>query len=105
MSYGTKKKFLFVSGIIGKPHYLLLDEPMNGLDHHSENEMYRLLIEHLDNNGICVIVSHNLTWIDKWREKYSYYPLVLETLGDGWKLTQVVGSLDPTTVDFFPISR
>ena len=79
MSYGTKKKFLFVSGMIGNPKYLILDEPMNGLDQHSASEMYRLITNHLDREkGTCVIVSHDLSWMDKWRESYSYYPLVLE---------------------------
>lgn len=79
MSYGTKKKFLFVSGMISNPHYLILDEPMNGLDQHAASEMYRLLTKHLDKgNGICVIVSHDLSWIDKWRESYNYYPLILQ---------------------------
>lgn len=79
MSYGTKKKFLFVSGMIGNPQYLILDEPMNGLDQHATSELYRLLTKHLDrDNGICVIVSHDLGWIDKWRAIYNYYPLMLQ---------------------------
>lgn len=79
MSYGTKKKFLFVSGIMSNPHYLILDEPMNGLDQHAASEMYRLLTEYLDcDKGICVIVTHDLRWIDKWRERYPYYPLILQ---------------------------
>jgi ABC-type multidrug transport system ATPase subunit len=78
MSYGTKKKFLFVSGMIGKPRYLILDEPMNGLDQHAASEIYRLLTKHLDgNNGVCVIVSHDLNWIDKWRESCNYCALTL----------------------------
>ncbi len=79
MSYGTKKKFLFVSGMISNPQYLILDEPMNGLDQQAVGEIYRLLTKHLDrDNGVCVIVSHDLSWIDKWRESYKYYPLILQ---------------------------
>lgn len=79
MSYGTKKKFLFISGIINNPHYLILDEPMNGLDQHATNEMYRLLTEYLDCDKICVIVTHDLSWIDKWREScYPYHSLMLK---------------------------
>ncbi|MBA2653035.1 MAG: ABC transporter ATP-binding protein [Tatlockia sp.] len=79
MSYGTKKKFLFVSGIMSNPHYLILDEPMNGLDQHAISEMFRLLTEYLDcDKSICIIVTHDLSWIDKWREHYPYYPLTLQ---------------------------
>jgi ABC-2 type transport system ATP-binding protein len=79
MSYGTKKKFLFVSGMISNPSYLILDEPMNGLDEQAANKIYQLITKHLDKeSGICAIVSHNLSWIDKWRENYNYYPLMVQ---------------------------
>lgn len=78
MSYGTKKKFLFISGMVGNPHYLLLDEPLNGLDQHAISEMYNLITKYLhSDNKICVIVSHDLSWIDKWRECFSYSSLEL----------------------------
>ncbi|KTD12130.1 ABC transporter ATP-binding protein [Legionella jamestowniensis] len=73
MSYGTKKKFLFVSGVLASPQYLLLDEPINGLDQHSMTEMYKVLTNHLERkNGICVIISHDISWIKHWRENFSY---------------------------------
>lgn len=79
MSYGTKKKFLFVSGMIGKPQYLLLDEPLNGLDQHAASEMYELLTKHLQsNNGVCVIASHDVSWIDKWRENFNYHSITMQ---------------------------
>ncbi len=78
MSYGTKKKFLFVSGMLASPHYLLLDEPINGLDKHSMNKMHELLTNHLERkNGICVIISHDTSWIKNWRENFSYHIIKL----------------------------
>lgn len=78
MSYGTKKKFLFVSGMLASPQYLLLDEPINGLDKHSVNKMYELLTSHLEgSNKICVIISHDTSWIKNWRKHFSYHTIQL----------------------------
>lgn len=78
MSYGTRKKLLFVSGMLGKPKYLLLDEPINGLDQQAKNEIDQLITKHLCSNGICVIVSHDLSWINKWRENFCYQSITMQ---------------------------
>ncbi len=78
MSYGTKKKFLCVSGLLACPQYLILDEPINGLDQPAMSEMYKILSAHLERkNGICVIVTHDASWIDGWRERFSCQTVVL----------------------------
>ncbi len=73
MSYGTKKKFLFVAVVLAKPQYLLLDEPMNGLDKQSVDEMHQIISRHLETeNGISVIVTHDESWIREWQGQFNY---------------------------------
>lgn len=80
MSYGTKKKFLFISGVLSKPQYFLLDEPMNGLDKHAANEMFTILAKHLETeNGLCVIVTHDESWIHNWQGRFSYQNIKLSS--------------------------
>ncbi|MFC3909046.1 ATP-binding cassette domain-containing protein [Legionella dresdenensis] len=36
MSLGTKKKFILATALMGTPDFIILDEPLNGLDQHSQ---------------------------------------------------------------------
>lgn len=59
MSFGTKKKFLLSSALIGEPDFIILDEPFNGLDGKSQQTLLMLLQEKLANCGILFTTHHD----------------------------------------------
>lgn len=59
MSFGTKKKFLLASALIGKPDFIVLDEPLNGLDKHSQFVLLTLLNEKASSSGIIFTTHHD----------------------------------------------
>ena len=59
MSFGTKKKFLLASALIGHPDFIILDEPLNGLDKNSQQVLLSLLKEKSDNTGIIFSTHHD----------------------------------------------
>lgn len=58
MSLGTKKKFLVATAFIGTPKFIVLDEPMNGLDDEAQNFLIKLLAERAKYSGI-ILTSHD----------------------------------------------
>lgn len=59
MSFGTKKKFLLASALIGKPDFIILDEPFNGLDKHSQCVLLAILKERASFAGIILTTHHD----------------------------------------------
>lgn len=59
MSFGTKKKFLLASALIGNPDFIVLDEPLNGLDKHSQVVLLTLLNEKAISSGIILTTHHD----------------------------------------------
>ncbi len=59
MSFGTKKKFLLSSALIGKPDFIILDEPLNGLDKMSQQTLLVLLQEKAIHCGIILTTHHD----------------------------------------------
>ncbi|WP_133130205.1 ABC transporter ATP-binding protein [Legionella yabuuchiae] len=59
MSFGTKKKFLLASALIGKPDFIVLDEPLNGLDKHSQCVLLTILKEKASFAGIILTTHHD----------------------------------------------
>jgi ABC-2 type transport system ATP-binding protein len=59
MSFGTKKKFLLASALIGNPDFIVLDEPLNGLDKHSQMVLLTLLNEKSKSSGIILTTHHD----------------------------------------------
>ena len=43
ISYGDKRKIMFIRSIVHEPDVLLLDEPTKGLDHHSRNKIWDII--------------------------------------------------------------
>jgi ABC-type multidrug transport system ATPase subunit len=80
MSYGTKKKFLLVAGLLNSPKYLLLDEPFNGLDSNSANALYKHIHNHLSDNKVCILITHEKTWESKFKENFHYTGLNLNKI-------------------------
>ncbi|CAM2791687.1 ABC transporter ATP-binding protein [Legionella worsleiensis] len=64
MSFGTKKKFLLSSALIGQPDFIILDEPLNGLDKKSQRMMLTILQEKAANCGI-ILTSHHDDFFDE----------------------------------------
>lgn len=59
MSFGTKKKFLLSSALIGEPDFIILDEPFNGLDNKSQQVLLALLAEKASHCGILLTTHHD----------------------------------------------
>lgn len=59
MSFGTKKKFLLSSALIGQPDFIILDEPLNGLDKKSQQVLLLLLQEKVNQSGILLTTHHD----------------------------------------------
>ncbi|KTD02725.1 MULTISPECIES: ATP-binding cassette domain-containing protein [Fluoribacter] len=54
MSFGTKKKFLLATALIGTPDFIILDEPMNGLDQNSQSILLTILEKKSRNSGLIL---------------------------------------------------
>lgn len=59
MSFGTKKKFLLSSALIGQPDFIILDEPLNGLDKKSQQMLFMLLQEKAIHCGILFTTHYD----------------------------------------------
>ena len=59
ISLGTKKKFLLSSALIGQPDFIILDEPLNGLDKKSQQTLLILLQEKAIHCGIILTTHHD----------------------------------------------
>lgn len=59
LSFGTKKKFLLASALIGNPDFIVLDEPLNGLDKDSQMVLLTLLNEKSKSSGIIFTTHHD----------------------------------------------
>ncbi len=59
-SLGMKQKLAIAQAFMEKPHILLMDEPMNGLDEESVENMRDFFREYVrENNAVMVLTSHN----------------------------------------------
>ncbi|MBU3227713.1 ABC transporter ATP-binding protein [Clostridium algidicarnis] len=81
-SLGMKQKANIAQALMEKPKLLLLDEPMNGLDEDSINNIRSLLLDLKNNNITIVITSHNSKDIEiLCDEVYSIKKGVLSSAG------------------------
>lgn len=61
LSGGQFQKILIARALIGSPDLLILDEPSNGIDVKSQEEIYRTIKALNENNNLTVIsVEHNV---------------------------------------------
>ena len=80
MSFGTKKKFLLASALIGTPDFIILDEPLNGLDKHSQQVLLTVLKEKSCHSGLIFSTHHdsNIAILDPIRVQISNCKLIDE---------------------------
>ena len=60
LSLGMKQRVALALALLGQPRYLILDEPMNGLDIDTADWLRRTLIDHARRTGGAVLVSTHL---------------------------------------------
>ncbi|MDR0847142.1 MAG: ATP-binding cassette domain-containing protein [Lactobacillales bacterium] len=59
-SLGMKQRLALAQAILNKPKYLLLDEPLNGLDPRGMKDFKDLVLEIAHNEGTSVLISSHL---------------------------------------------
>jgi len=60
LSYGQKKKFIISFGLATGAKYLIFDEPTNGLDIPSKIDFRKIIAEHITNEQIVIISTHQI---------------------------------------------
>ena len=64
LSGGERQRVLLARALLKQPELLVLDEPMQGLDIHSETELYAYVRTLPERYGCAVLmVSHDLQWV------------------------------------------
>ena len=63
LSYGTRQKVSVIGAFIGAPKWIIMDEPLNGLDIDSVEALCSLLREHREDGGAALIACHNAIFI------------------------------------------
>jgi heme-transporting ATPase len=58
MSFGTQRKVTLVGALIGSPSVLLMDEPLNGLDHCSQEYLVDFINKNKESK-VILLTSHN----------------------------------------------
>lgn len=70
-SAGMKQKMLIAIALLGKPEFLILDEPTNSLDLYAVREVRRLLVKLNQEEHITMMISsHNLCELAKMATHY-----------------------------------
>ena len=81
-STGQKQRYSLASALLGDPDFLLLDEPMNGLDPSGVAEMRELILRLNQSGRTILISSHLLTELHKVAGDYIFlrFGSIMETI-------------------------
>ena len=82
-STGQKQRYGLASALLGSPEFLLLDEPMNGLDPSGVAEMRELILRLNRDRGVTILISsHLLAELHKIATDYIFlrFGSILETI-------------------------
>ncbi len=69
LSGGEKRKVAVAGILVCKPKYLILDEPIAGLDSDSRENFMKLLSRLKENGTTVIIISHNADYIAEYCDK------------------------------------
>lgn len=64
LSKGMQQKLNLALGLLPRPKYLLLDEPMIGLDPHAIKQLKEIIAEHRAQGGAVLVSTHMIDSID-----------------------------------------
>ena len=68
ISYGDKRKIMFIRSIVHNPEVLLLDEPTKGLDPHSRNKIWDI-IDKFNPRKTILFSTQNLEEAEKYADR------------------------------------
>ncbi len=60
LSLGQRRRAVFAAALIGTPKYILLDEPLEGMDRKIKGEIIAWIEGHVDVGATVVVVSHTI---------------------------------------------
>jgi ABC-2 type transport system ATP-binding protein len=60
LSLGQRRRAVFAAALIGTPRYILLDEPLEGMDRKIKNDILSWINRHVDAGAVVVVVSHTI---------------------------------------------
>lgn len=60
LSLGQRRRAVFAASLIGTPRYILLDEPLEGMDRKIKDEILKWIKGHVEAGAVVVIVSHTI---------------------------------------------
>lgn len=72
-SLGMKQRLGLAQAMMENPDLLLLDEPMNGLDHDGVREIRKVLLEQKQQGKLIIIASHNREDIEVLCDEIYYF--------------------------------
>lgn len=58
LSLGERRRAVFATCLIGTPRYILLDEPLEGMDRNIQKEILDWIRKHITCGAVVVVVSH-----------------------------------------------
>ena len=69
LSGGEKRKVAVAGILVCKPKYLILDEPIAGLDCNSRDNFMKLLLALKQNGTTIIIISHNTDYLAEYADR------------------------------------
>ena len=69
LSGGEKRKIAVAGILVCKPKYLILDEPIAGLDYTSREKFMNLLVKLKETGTTVIIISHNADYIAEYCDR------------------------------------
>lgn len=107
-SKGMKRKFDIARALSSNPALLILDEPFEGLDPISCNEMVRVLLKEKENGRAILMSSHDMAYVERISDKifllkngtmrelneWKNKRVTLFVVGDEMEILKAVGNID-----------